>query len=292
MESRQLRYFLALSEDAHFGRAAQKLHVSSPALSQAIKHLEDEIGTPLFERTTRQVALTPAGRWLRSEAEQILDRLDAATVAVSNFSRGTSGLLRIGLKGTNVFAYLPRIVHRLRQAMPDVELDVHADLLTPDQVDGLSTGTLDICFMRPPLEAGLLGTPFVSAPLLVALPNAHPLAGRATIGIEALRRESWIAYTNKRSVVNRTAMRLCHDAGFVPKIVHRCASTSILLAFVAAGMGVAIVQGGARAFGVEGVVFRELVGAEPLAIVMASKAGNTDPMIAKALSTLSSRPRS
>ncbi|KQZ11737.1 LysR family transcriptional regulator [Microbacterium sp. MEC084] len=135
MDSRQLRYFSVLAETCHFGHAAQTLHVTPSALSQAMRQLEAELNVVLFHRTTRRVTLTPAGLWLQEEAAQILSRLHGATLAIRRFSTGAAGKLGLGFTGTSGFAYLPRMAQTLRTALTGVDLSFRVEMLTPQQCE-------------------------------------------------------------------------------------------------------------------------------------------------------------
>src|ERR1700754_3016290 len=144
MELRHLRYFAAVAETCHFGQAADLLLVAQPALSYAIRQLEDELDVTLFNRTTRQVSLTAAGEFLRLEASRILTGVDDAERGVRRIAAGRSGLLRMGLTGTAAFSHLPRVARILRQELPGVAMEIQADLLTPTQCEQLRTGALDV----------------------------------------------------------------------------------------------------------------------------------------------------
>lgn len=287
IDVRQLRYFSALADTLHYGQAAERLQVSQSALSQTIRQLETELGVTLLNRTTRQVVLTPAGEFLRSEAQQMLSRLDETTDGVRRFSAGQKGLLRLGLTGTAAFAYLPQIARTLRQRLPEVELAVHADMLTPDQCDGIRAGSLDIGILRPPVVGNdIATTPFTTEPLLLAMPADHRLADRSIISVTDLRNEPWVTYSSHHSVLNETATRMCREAGFTPRREHAGAGTSVLLGLVAAGLGVALVPGGVRAFPMEGVVFHELDESEPLELVLAFHASGGSSVARLALPLL------
>ena len=200
-----------MAETCHYGQAAERLQVSQSALSQTIRQLESELGVSLLTRTTRQVLLTPAGEFLRSEAQQMLSRLNETTDGVRRFSSGQKGLLRLGLTGTAAFAYLPRIARTLRRDLPEVELAVHADMLTPEQCDGIRAGRLDLGILRPPVVGDdIATTPFTTEPLLVAMPANHRLAGKPAISVADLRDEPWVTYSSHHSIINETAIRLCH----------------------------------------------------------------------------------
>ena len=148
MELRHLRYFAAVAETQHFGLAAERLHIAQPALSQSIRQLEREIGAQLFARTTRQVSLTPAGELLYHDATRVLATIEDSVRGVQRLANGAQGLVRIGFTGTAAFSQLPRIARVLNEQLPEVALEIHADLLTPAQVDGLVSARLDLGVLR------------------------------------------------------------------------------------------------------------------------------------------------
>lgn len=279
MELRHLRYFLAVAETCHFGRAADRLHLAQPALSQAIRQMETELGVTLLQRTTRRVSLTPAGLFLQSEAAQLLDRFDEAVHGVRSLSAGKAGLLRLGMTGTAAFSHLPRIARTLKRELPDVALAIRAEILTPEQCDALRAGTLDVGIVRPPVLGDDIATvPFLREELIVSLPAEHRLAGRRKVSLTELRDDPWVAYSSPRSVVNVAVARMCHEAGFAPRREHEAASTSVLLALVAAGLGVAMVPAGVRAIPLEGVAFCDVEPSGSLELVLAYRASGDNPI--------------
>ena len=140
VELRHLRYFAAVAETRHFGRAADRLHMAQPALSQSIRQLEAELGTPLFVRTTRQVRLTPAGEFFQLEVARILESVEAGVRGVRRIAAGRQGLVRIAFTGSAAHTELPRMARTVKRELPGMALEIHADLLTPAQVDGLHDG--------------------------------------------------------------------------------------------------------------------------------------------------------
>jgi DNA-binding transcriptional LysR family regulator len=268
VELRHLRYFAAVADTCHFGRAADRLHMAQPALSQAIRQLEAELGASLFTRTTRQVSLTPAGEFLLEEARRVLRTVDESTAGVRRVAAGRKGLARLGFTGTAAFTQLPFIARTLRQELPEVALEIHGDLLTPDQCEGLRQGTLDLAVLRPPVVGeGLVVRTIEVEPLLLALPADHPLAERRDLELAELRTEGFVLY--RAAAINEAALRACRDAGFTPRREQEASSTAVLLALVAAGLGVALVPGSARVVPLDGVVFRDVAGAGTVELALA-----------------------
>ncbi len=295
MELRHLRYFSAVARTLHFGQAAATLHVAQPALSQAIRQLEAELGTQLFARTTRQVSLTPAGEFLQGEAERILESVEAARRGVARIAEGQKGMVRVGFTGSAATALLPRVARTLGAALPDVALEVHPDLLTGEQATRLAAGTLDLAFLRPPVAvADLTVQTLAQEPLVLALPTDHPLADTGQDGAAAaepvslgdLRDERFVAFSTPDSVVNQAALRACREAGFTPRAAHRAPTMNVLLPYVAAGFGVALVPASVRSAHVEGVVLRELAESAPVALAAAWRSDEQSPTVHLVLSAL------
>lgn len=280
MELRHLRYFAAVAETCHFGQAAQRLHVAQPALSQAIRQLEAELDVTLFNRTTRQVSLTPAGEFLQAEAARVLGAVDDSIRGVRRIAAGQRGLLRLGLTGTAAFSHLPRIARVVKQELPGVALEIQADLLTPAQCEALRTGSLDLGVLRPPaVGEGLSLRTIEVEQLVLAVPADHRLAVEPVISMTDLRNEPFIAYGNRDSAVNEAVLRSCRQAGFVPHREHEAPGTAVLLALVAAGLGVAVVPGSVRALPLEGVVFRDLLDAGSIELALAWRTGAENPVV-------------
>ncbi|GAB3299077.1 LysR family transcriptional regulator [Epidermidibacterium keratini] len=270
MELRHLRYFVTVAETCHFGQAAKRLHMAQAAVSQAIRQLETQLGAPLFTRTTRHVELTPAGEFLLGEARRILDAVDASAVGVRRVAEGHRGLVRIGFTPTAVFTHLPQIARALEQSLPEVALEVHADLLTPQLRGQLHDGTLDLSVLRPPAAGDDIAVRTIeSEPLILALPADHRLVAEPAIGMRDLRREGFVLFEAGDSAVNEAVLRACRTAGFTPRRDHVAPNTAVMLALVAAGLGIALVPGSARSIHLAGVQFHDVPDAGTIDIAMA-----------------------
>jgi DNA-binding transcriptional LysR family regulator len=286
MELRHLRYFAAVAETRHFGRAAERLHMAQPALSQAIRQLEGELGTPLFVRTTRQVSLTPAGEFLHDEARRVLGAVDDSVRGVRRIAEGRRGLVRIAFTGTAAFTELPRMARALKQALPDVALEVHADQLTPVQTEGLLDGNLDIGVLRPPVTGeGLELRTIAIEPLVLAVPADHRLATEPVVSVTDLRPEAFVLYADSASAVNDALHRSCAAAGFAPRKEHEAPGTAPLLALVAAGLGVSLVPASVRAVPLAGVVFRDVADAATVELACAWRADTDSPTVRAVLAS-------
>ncbi|MGW1278716.1 LysR substrate-binding domain-containing protein [Streptomyces tsukubensis] len=288
MELRTLRYFAAVAGTCHFGRAAEKLHMAQPPLSQAIRRLESELGVELFTRTTRQVALTGAGEVFRTDVERILGAVDEAVTRVGRFASGVEGVLRLGLTGSASYRQLPALARLLKRTMPHVVTEVHTDMLTAAQETALLERRLDLGVLRPPLRReGIAHRALADEPLLVAVPEEHWLAGSGRIRIGQLRHEDFIVYgAGLGSVVGDAVVRACRDAGFVPHRAYEVTETSAALALVAAGLGVAVLPDSVRSAPREGVRYEEIEDAPSVPLALAWRADDTSPLLRNVLGAL------
>ena len=289
MELRHLRYFRAVAEELHFGRAAERLHIAQPPLSQQIQQLERELEVSLLERSTRRVELTPAGAAYLRRVVAILDAVDDAGRQARRVALGTEGHLTIGCVGSATYSILPRFARAMREELPDVALGIRGELLAPAQLDALTAGELDIALLRPPVDrAGVLTETLRRDRLIAALPADHRLAGGAELDLGDLRDEEFIAHAGHgRSVMGSVLLAACADAGFVPRIRHEVSETSTLVTLVAAGLGVAVVPAPTADLDVLGVAYRPLL-PDTLGVdlVAARLTGTTNPVVERALEVL------
>ena len=285
MELRHLRYFVAVAEECHFGRAAQRLHIAQPPLSQQIKQLETELGVQLLTRSTRRVDLTPAGAQYLERARSILANVDAARDEAQLIRDGRMGRVTIGFTGSATYELLPGMSRMLRTELPGLELDLRGELLTPSQVTGLVDGTLDIGFLRPPVQVPEVEVrPLRREPLVVVLPETHPQAGQAQVALADLAEEPFITYPSQhRSVVHDAVLDACQTAGFTPRATE-VAETSTLVSFVAAGLGVALVPESVQHLRITGAVYRPLAGTSPtVELAVATRRDETSPAVRQVL---------
>ena len=260
MELRHLRYFRAVAEELHFGRAAERLHIAQPPLSQQIRQLERELAVTLLVRTTRKVELTPAGETYLKRVVAILDAVDEAGGQAQRIAEGAEGQLAIGCVGSATYSLLPRLVRALREELPGVDVSVRGEMLAPAQITALLAGEIDLALLRPPIEqSGVLVETVRRDRLLAALPEGHPLAVRDELRVNDLRDEEFVAHAGHgRSVMNSVLTAMCADAGFVPRVRHEVEETSTLVTLVSAGLGVAIVPEPTAALDIAGVCYRPL----------------------------------
>jgi DNA-binding transcriptional LysR family regulator len=270
VELRHLYQFVAVAETCHFGQAAKRLHLAQPALSQSVRQLEAELGVTLLTRTTRQVSLTPAGEFFYRETVRNLENIERSTHGVRRIAEGRYGLVRIGFTGTAAFDQLPPIARAIKQRLPGLALEVHGDLLTPAQVEGLRSEQLDVAVLRPPVAGDdLVIRTITTESLLLAVPVDHRYAAEAALEVADLAYEDFVMYADSHSVVNEAVLRSCRAAGFSPRREHEAPDTSVLLALVAAGLGVALVPESVRALQLTGVVFRDIAGASTIDLALA-----------------------
>ena len=283
VELRHLRAFVAVADELHFGRAAARLPISQSPLSQTIRTLEAELGVRLLERTTRRVSLLPAGEAFLPRAREALTAATAAIEDARAAAAGELGRLAIGFTGSMTYALLPVLAKALRAELPRLQLELHGEMLTPNQVDGLVAGRLDIGLLRPPLEhTGLELEPIGAEPLVVALPEHHPLARLTRVPVARLENEPFITYPSHfRSVVHDAVAATCAENGFTPIVAMEVGETSTLVSFVAADAGVALVPASAQLMTVGGAVYRRLLGAtHSVQIAMAWRNGDQRPLLA------------
>ena len=270
MELRHLRYFVAVAEELHFSRAAARLGIAQPPLSQQIRQLEDEIGARLFKRSSRKIELTEAGATLLEEARQILRHVDKAVRATNSTGHGKSGRLAIGFIGSALAEVLPAILRAFRQRHPRVELELE-HLMTPLQIDAIASGRFHVGFGRPPIRDESLEVVTVAREqLMAALPFDHPLASRSRISLKALADEPFIMVSRLQATrLYDQLIALCRHCGFSPKIVQEAMPYQTITSLVAAGLGVSLVPSSVKAFARKGVSFVQLREQPPdLEIVM------------------------
>jgi DNA-binding transcriptional LysR family regulator len=271
MELRHFRYFVAVAEELHFGRAAQRLHISQPPLSQQIKVLEEELGAALFKRTTQHVQLTNVGKVVLQEAYRLLEQLERVRLTASQASADRSVALNVGGLSSVLYSLLPRVISALRAQHPEMAI-------TPQEVDtttGLAavrSGQLHAALVRaerlsPPLKAAkLLDDWFIAA-----VPAAHRLARGKRIALKNLAGEPLIVFS--RQALPRpyaSIIAACAKAGFAPNIVHHGPTVHSQLGAVASGLGIALVPALVRNWAIPEVVYRELdtkIDMPPLSVV-------------------------
>lgn len=289
MELRHLRYFLAVAEERHFGRAAQRLHIAQPPLSRQIRQLEEQLGVRLLNRTTRRVELTEAGAAYAVRARAILAAVEQANTEAQRIASGEKGTLSIGFTGSATYELLPRVSRVVGLALPELHLQLHGELLTPDQVTALLDGRIDLGILRPPVRDEQIMTEALSdEPMIIALPDTHRLAAAETIALPELAGERFVGYPAGRgSVVHEAMVAACAEAGFTPQVVQQAVQTSALISLVAAGLGVALVPESVAHLAIAGITYRPISGAPPrVELVAAYRAADPSPQLRRVLQVI------
>jgi DNA-binding transcriptional LysR family regulator len=269
MELRHLRYFVAVAEEGHITRAAERLGIQQPPLSHQIRALERELGVQLFRRLPRGVELTEAGRSFIEDARAALARVEHGVKAAKRAARGEQGHLRLAVPPTAPFhPFVPQVILAFRDAYPMVSLTME-ESLRMETLDRLRGGQMDVAFLRASIAApeGLVVHPLLEEPMVAALPSGHPLARSgcsqdSALPLRALAGETFIAYARDQGPALYEAMAAaCLRAGFSLQLGQEAPRISTALSLVAAGFGVTLVPASMRRMALEGVIYRDLAGA-------------------------------
>lgn len=292
MELRHLRYFVTVAEELHFGRAARRLQMAQPPLSQQIRQLESELGVTLLRRTTRRVELTPAGAAYLSRVRALLGDVESAGEEARRIASGLEGNLVVGGVGSATYTLLPRFARAMRTHHPSVGVAFRGEMLVPDQLDALAERRIDIGLLRPPVDRPRLDLRSLRRDrLTVLVPAGHRFAGAPALTVRDLAGEELIAHASARgSVMHSTVCSLCAAAGVPARIAHEVAETSTLVTFVAAGLGIAVVPEPTAALAVPGVLAVPLAGADGgpvhIELMAATRTGDRNAVIPRALDVL------
>ncbi|HZX04150.1 LysR substrate-binding domain-containing protein [Kribbella sp.] len=284
----QLSAFVAVAEELHFGRAAERLRMTQPPLSRQVQKLERSVGARLLERDNRKVELTEAGRAFLVEARRLLALVETAGDLARRVDQGAAGTLRLGFTATSAIRTLGPLLRRLSEELPDVDVILH-ERVTPTQVDGLLRGELDLGLGRPPFDLEVLDSRIVfREPLCAVVPGNHRLGtlGRPLTAAD-FAGEQVISYSP-------TQARYFHEltvrflAASQPRIEQRVQQILTVILLVAAGRGVALVPASARNLGVEGVTYCDLDGPDELVELHAIwRRDSTSPVLRRVLTMLS-----
>nr|WP_155690469.1 LysR family transcriptional regulator [Pseudomonas aeruginosa] len=262
VELRHLRYFIAVAEELHFGRAAERLGISQPPLSQQIQALEEEIGARLFERTNRRVELTDAGRLFLDESRQVLAQVDKAVLLARRAHLGELGELKIGFTSSAPFtSTIPSSIHAFRKAYPDVHLDLQ-EMSSRQVLKALLEESLQVGVIRPlALPDAVHWVELFREPLVAVLRADHPLAAGSEDGlaIAALAEEPFVFFPRSYGTgLYDQVIALTRQAGFSPRIAQEASEAMTIIGLVSAGLGVSILPASFRRTRVDGVVYRTL----------------------------------
>ena len=241
MEFRQLRYFTVLADELSFTRAARLLHVSQPPLSFQIASLETELGARLFDRTSRSVVLSEAGKAFLPHAQAVLARLDEARSHVTRVANGLQGRVQVALAGSHFLGPFPKFIQQFRLQRPAVEIVLH-EMKPSDHLQALRDGRLDLSVSRNPLNDGQISAALLwRDPVVVALPPGHRLATRTRLKLVELKDEDFVFLRLDSSPFAARLFEACVQAGFGPRITQQVVEVPAALNLVAAGLGVALV---------------------------------------------------
>lgn len=253
---RQLKYFLVLAEELHFGRAARRLHISQPPLSASLKQLEEELGARLLERSSKHVALTRAGEVFRRQAQRLISQLGDTQELVRRVAESASGLVRVGFTPTMIFRRLPTVLAAFQHRHPGMDIQL-LELNSAEQVEALGTGRIDVGFIHAmPLPETTASLTIADEPFVCCLPSHHPLAGRSSLRLHELAGEPLIMFN--RALASHYYDRiigLFRLAGVEPDIRHAVNHWLTITALVAGGMGASLVPRALAESGFAGVSF-------------------------------------
>lgn len=286
MELRHLRYFVAVAEELHFGRAAQRLLIAQQPLSRQIRDLETEIGVELFHRTKRTIRLTEAGQVFLTEARKTLQQAEQAILLAQQTGRGEIGKFAIGFTGPALNTVLPKVVRQFKEKHPQIELTLER-LQTNEQVEALRSQQIQVGLLHPPIDDDSLRLEVIHREGLVAvLPDSHCLVQSERISISELANEPFIFYPRHVGpVLYDRILSLCQQAGFSPRIVQEVVPQQTILGLVAAEIGVSLLHASAEAIAPTGVVLRPLIEPTPeMELAVAWNPEMTNPILPSFLS--------
>ncbi|MFK4874580.1 LysR substrate-binding domain-containing protein [Novosphingobium sp. ZW T3_23] len=291
IDLRVLRQFVAVAEELHFTRAADRLGMSQPPLTAAVRRLEQEVGAVLIERGRKTIRLTSAGAVLLLEAKRLLGAASDALSATRDAANGKHGRVRLGYVGSAMYGKLPGALRRFRRAHPDVQIDLH-EMTTVAQVAALRADALDLAIVIPPLgdQAGLQTLPFERDRLAIALPMGHALANAPVIALRNLATEPFVCWPRDQGPgFHDRVTRLCGDAGFSPTIVQEAHGMHAVLSLVAVEAGVAIVPAGMHQVRADEIAYHPIEDPEAsFGLVLCRKSGAAQPAVGRLEDTLRS----
>lgn len=258
MDLTQLRSFVVLARELHFGRAAQKLNMTQPPLSRQIQKLEDELGVRLFDRSSHHVEMTPEGRDLLPEALSILQKISNVTEDLLRRSSAPSGRLKMGFIGAAAYHFMPRLMARAAQDYPALQISLN-EMTAAQQLDALALGEIDVGMVRPVIPpANIVSVPVWNEPLAVVLPLDNPLARRRRLTMADIRGEKLISYRADAPNMHQMLNGIFRDEQVFPAIVQQVSHAQSILSLVSVGMGIGIVPQDARNASFDNIVFRRL----------------------------------
>ena len=283
----RLSCFIAVAEELHFGRAAERLHMTQPPLSRQIQQLETELGVQLIDRTTRSVTLTPAGVAFLPDARRIVALAESAALTVRRVPAGDLGTVVAGFTAASAHAVLPRLLEQTRSTLPDVKLELR-EMVSSVQIEALMSGEIDLGMARPPLKRpGIVSRPLLHEQLVAALPAGHPLADQVReLTLNDLDGQDFVMYSPVQArYFNELLISTFTIAGATPRFVQFVTQVHTMLVLVRSGIGIALVPASAATLHPEGVVFRT-IGAfreRPVELDAAWRGDSTNPALLRLL---------
>ena len=280
MEVRHLQYFVVVAEELHFGRAAARLQMTQPPLSQQILQLEEELGVRLLERSKRKVELTHAGRVFLEEAKKVLAQIQRAADMAQRADRGQSGRLAVGFVGSATYDILPEVIRDYMERFPDVDVVLN-EMGTPLQITALMNHQIDVGIVRMPVsQEGLCFETVLRTPCVAAVSKEHPLSAKTEISLADLAEQPFILLS--RAIwpgFHDEVVGLCRQMGFSPSIRQEATEFQTILGLVAANIGISIVPQSAHNLHMRGVVYLNLKHPPIAEMAMAWRACETSPMV-------------
>ena len=281
MELRYLRYFVAVAEELSFTRAAERLNIAQPPLSQQIRRLEARLGVTLLRRTKRRVELTEAGRVFLRESYQAIHALEQGILAAQRADRGEIGRLAIGILVYISYTLIPPILREFRAKFPQVHVELR--LLTNTlQIAALLSGQVDVCFVRPPIDNPDIASKLISRErFILAMPATHPLAGKSAVSIKQFKDDPFIMYVRELGpTFNSSLFQFCAKAGFSPKVALEVSQINAAVGLVGSGIGVALVPQSMNQLHFDNVVYRPLIERAPnVDVLLAWQAGRPSELL-------------
>ena len=281
MELRQLRYFVAVAEELHFRRAAARLHISQPPLSQQIRALEEELGFALLVRTRRRVDLTPAGAAFLRDARALLSELEGAVAGARRINAGETGRVRISFVGSALFSIVPGTVERFRRSRPGVEIELR-ERATVDQLRAVRAGAADVGLVRPPIEndGELRVQTVLRERTVAALPAGHPLAALRRVPLRRLAAEPLVLFPRDQAPgLHDLLIGSLAGAGAAPRVIQYAPEMLTIIGLVAAGTGVSLVPASVGRLALDGVAYRPMAGAPLSELVAITRAGDDSALV-------------
>jgi DNA-binding transcriptional LysR family regulator len=280
MELRHLRSFLALADELHFGRAAERVNIAQPALSRHIQQLESDIGVALVKRSSREVKLTPAGVVLRDRMRSQLDGITSAVAETRAVGAGWRGQLCVGFITNMSYVLLPRVLERLRQEVPDAIFNLR-EASVDDAERGVCEDRFDLALTRLPInDQSLMQRVLHQERLMLALPKGHRLAERSELAFTDVAEEPFVmCRRHYRAPPQHLILQLCEEAGFRPRVVQEVEGKTLMMELVAGGMGLTVVPESSSYSGHEGLIYRPIRDVvAPIHIVAIWRSENRNPL--------------